>query len=281
MKESAGNLEIVGLIPAAGHGKRLYPFSKAVPKELYPILGKPVIECCLENFSDVGIKKAYVVVGHQKGAIMDYVGDGTHFNINVSYLHQCKRNGLASALLVSESWINNTFVVLLGDSFIEPSAEIKELLNNHNKRKPICSLLLFEVLDPSHYGVVKFKSEVSKDTYLEISDAVEKPDASLAKDFVHNNKYYAICGLYIFEPKIYHYLSKIKDKKDNNITEAIRLAIEGGESVFGKVLNGRYLDMGKWDTLLRVEKSAVETVDLTKRIQDRELLRKRFGSVGE
>ncbi len=281
MKESVGNLEIVGLIPAAGYGKRLYPFSKAVPKELYPILGKPVIEYCLENFSDVGIKKTYIIVGHQKGAIMDYVGDGTHFDIKVSYLHQCRRDGLASALLAAESWINNTFVVLLGDSFIEPSTEIRELLDNHNKRKPICSLLLFEVSDPSHYGVVKFKSEVSKDTYIELSDAVEKPDASLARNFVYNNKYYAICGLYIFEPKIYFYLSKIKDKKDNNITDAIRLAIEGGESVFGKVLNGRYLDMGKWDTLLRVEKSAVETVDLSKRIQDRELLRKRFGSVEE
>ncbi|MBI2079536.1 NTP transferase domain-containing protein, partial [Candidatus Micrarchaeota archaeon] len=106
--------EIVGLIPAAGSGSRLYPFSKSVPKELYPIMGKPVIEYCIENLSQSEIKKIFVVVGHQKGGIIDYLGNGSDFNVDVAYLNQHTRNGLGGAILEAEDWISNSFVTLLG-----------------------------------------------------------------------------------------------------------------------------------------------------------------------
>jgi dTDP-glucose pyrophosphorylase len=120
--------DIVGLIPAAGGGTRLYPFSRAVPKEMYPILGKAVIEHSIENLRKGGVKKIYMIVGYQKGAIMDYIGDGSFFDVNVAYVYQLQRKGLGHAILRAKDWIDKTFVTLLGDSFIEPKEEIRWMI---------------------------------------------------------------------------------------------------------------------------------------------------------
>ena len=133
--------ENVGLIPAAGSGTRLYPFARAVPKEMYPILGKAVIEHCVENLLAGGVKKIFMIVGFQKGALMDYIGDGSFFDVNVAYVYQMKRRGLGHAIYQAKDWIDTTFVTLLGDSFIEPKDEMKELIRVHKKHKPIATLL--------------------------------------------------------------------------------------------------------------------------------------------
>jgi dTDP-glucose pyrophosphorylase len=113
--------DIVGLVPAAGGGTRLYPFSRAVPKEMYPILGKSVIEHTIENLKAGGIHKIFMIVGHQKGALMDYVGNGSFFDTNVAYIYQLEKKGIAHAIYQAKDWISTTFVTLLGDSFIEPN----------------------------------------------------------------------------------------------------------------------------------------------------------------
>jgi dTDP-glucose pyrophosphorylase len=147
---------IIGLIPAGGSGTRLYPFSKAVPKELYPIVGKAVIEHCVENLKEGGVKKVFIIVGHQKGALMDYIGDGSLFGVRVAYIYQLERRGLGHAILQAKNWIDSTFVTLLGDSFIEPKWEIKNLINIHAKEKPLATLLLSKVDDPTSYGIAWF-----------------------------------------------------------------------------------------------------------------------------
>ena len=141
MKEN----EFLGLIPAAGEGTRMYPFSRAVPKEMYPILGKPVIEHCIDNLREGGIKQIFMIVGHQKGALMDYVGDGSFYGVNVAYIYQLKRRGLGHAILQAEKWIKKPFVTLLGDSFIEPKKEIQNMMKLHKEKKPIATVLLFKV----------------------------------------------------------------------------------------------------------------------------------------
>ncbi|MBU0530570.1 MAG: NTP transferase domain-containing protein, partial [Nanoarchaeota archaeon] len=184
--------EIVGLVPAAGGGSRMFPFARAVPKEMYPILGKSVIEHCIENLREGDIRKIYMIVGHQKGALMDYIGDGSFFDVSTSYIYQMERRGLGHAILQAEKWINTTFVTLLGDSFIEPKSEIKHLVSHHKEKKPIATVLLFAVDDPKGYGVAKFKS--LEGSSGEIERLYEKPDVDQAKEYETNGKYYALCG---------------------------------------------------------------------------------------
>jgi dTDP-glucose pyrophosphorylase len=266
--------ELVGLIPAAGIGTRLYPFARAVPKELYPVLGKPVIEHCVENLREGGIKKIYVLVGYQKGALMDYLGDGSDFGVKIAYIYQHRRLGLGHAVLQAKGWIDSTFVTLLGDSFIEPKWEIKNLINLHLYEKPLASLLLFRVEDPGSYGVVRFRRE---GRLLVVQKLVEKPGPEQAKEMEMDGKFYALCGAYVFEPKIFEYIEKTPPQKDGEIqlTDAIELAVENGERVLGVELVGKYIDVGKWETVLRTEREFLNSLPLDECIREREEMARR------
>ena len=266
--------EIVGLIPAAGEGTRLYPFSRAVPKEMYPILGKAVIEHAVENLKKAGIEKIFITVGHQKGAIMDYIGDGSFYDVKVSYLYQLKRKGLGHAVLQAKEWIDTTFTVLLGDSFIEPKSEARNLIKIHNKEKPVATILLFRVKDPTTYGIAKMKD--MKDHYGIITNLIEKPTLEQAADYKINGDYYAICGMYVFEPKIFDYIEKTKTDKKGEIqlTDAIMNAIRNGEKVVGVVLRGAYMDIGKWQTVLNVEKYMLKMNRINNIVREREKVMK-------
>lgn len=262
--------EIVGLIPAAGIGTRLYPFSRAVPKEMYPIYGKAVIEHTIENLKVGGISKIYMIVGYQKGALMDYVGDGSFFGVKIIYLYQLMRRGLGHCVLQGKGWIDKTFVTLLGDSFIEPKEEIRELVSYHMKEKPIATVMLFEVDDVSGYGIAKF-SELRNGTG-KIESMAEKPSGDAAKKLRTGNKFYAICGAYVFDPKIFKYIEKTKPgiKNEIQLTDAMALAIKSGEKINGFVLKGKYLDIGKWNTVKETEKFLGSRMDMDKNYEERE-----------
>ncbi len=262
--------EIVGLVPAAGSGTRLYPFARAVPKEMYPILGKAVIEHCVENLRAGGIKKIFMVVGYQKGALMDYIGDGTFFGVNTAYIYQMKRKGLGHAVYQGKNWIDTTFVTLLGDSFIEPKKEIKDLIRIHRKHRPVATLMMFEVDDPQGYGLGKFRE--LRNGSGEITKVKEKPTHREAAEYKVNGGYYAMCGAYVFEPRIFDYIEKTKPgaKGEIQITDAIDIALRSGEKVFGVVLKGKYLDIGKWNTILRTEQELLKFLDMDLQITERE-----------
>lgn len=264
--------DIVGLIPAAGIGKRLYPFSRAVPKEMYPILGKAVIEHTIENLKIGGVSRIYMVVGFQKGALMDYIGDGSLFGVNVTYLYQMQRKGLGHGILQGSGWINRTFVTLLGDSFIEPKEEMKELIDYHKKEKPIATVMLFEVKDVSGYGIAKFKD--LKNGTGEIERMAEKPGQKDAGGLKTNGKIYALCGAYVFEPEIFDYIKRTSPGLNNEIqiTDAMILALKSGERINGYVLKGEYLDIGKWKTVKETEKFLMEKVDVEKHYSEREIM---------
>jgi dTDP-glucose pyrophosphorylase len=266
MKEN----EFLGLIPAAGEGTRMYPFSRAVPKEIYPILGKPVIEHCIDNLREGGIKQIFMIVGHQKGALMDYVGDGSFYGVNVAYIYQLRRRGLGHAILQAEKWIKKPFVTLLGDSFIEPKKEIQYMMKIHKEKKPIATILLFKLTDPTGYGIAKFKT--LEDDFGLIEKVVEKPSLDDAKEYRINGEYYALCGAYIFEPRIFDFIKKTKPgkKREIQITDSIQLAIENGEKVYGIILKGKYLDVGKWQTVFCIQKEMQEKFNIDEITKERE-----------
>ncbi|NIO20379.1 MAG: nucleotidyl transferase [Candidatus Aenigmarchaeota archaeon] len=264
------NEEIIGLIPAAGIGKRLYPFSRAVPKEMYPILGKAVIEHSIENLKVGGVNKIYMIVGFQKGALMDYIGDGSFFGVNVVYIYQLKRRGLGHGVLQGREWIDKTFVTLLGDSFIEPKEEIRELIDYHRKEKPLATIMLFEVRNTEGYGIVKFKD--LKNGVGPVERMAEKPSKKEAGKLSVNGRFYAICGAYVFEPKIFEYLKKTKPglNEEIQLTDAMSLALKNGERINGFVLKGKYIDIGKWRTVLKTETEILKNLDIESHTRERE-----------
>ncbi len=270
-------IRFVGLVPAAGSGTRMYPFSRAVPKEMYPILGKSVIEHSIDNLREGGIEDVFVIVGHQKGALMDYIGDGSVFGVNVAYIYQTQRKGLGHAILQGKNWIKEPFVTLLGDSFIEPKSEILNIMKLHEEKRPIATVLLFKVKDPTGYGIVKLRK--IEDNYGIVEKLIEKPSPEEAKEYEVDGEYYALCGLYVFEPKIFDFIEKTPPGTGGEIwiADSIDLAVKSGEKVYGMFLvDGKYLDVGKWRTVFEVKKHMLNTFDIEEMIREREEITKRI-----
>ncbi len=265
-------MEFVGLIPAAGSGKRLYPFSRAIPKELYPLMGKPSIEHGIDCLKIGGIKKVFVIVGHQKGAIMDYLGNGEPYDTNISYLYQMKPKGLGHAILQAKDWIKKPFITLLGDSFIEPKHKIMDLIKKHEEKKPIATLLVQKIEDPASYGVVKFDSDGK------ITKLIEKPDPEEAKEYLSDGSYYSICGVYVFDPKIFEYIEKTRPGKRGEIwiTDSIANAVKNGETAYAVQLDGDYMDIGKWKTVFEAKRKMMEKKSFEEFVADREAMVKKW-----
>lgn len=270
-------MDFVGLIPAAGSGTRLYPFARAIPKELYPFLGKPSIEHCVNCLKLGGVKKTFVIVGHQKGAIMDYLGNGEPYGMNISYIYQMQRKGLGHAILQAKDWIKQPFITLLGDAFIEPKEGVKKVIEKHEREEPLATILVQKVGDPSNYGVVKF------DDNGVVSALKEKPSAEEAEEFSVNGGYYTICGTYAFDPRIFDYIEETPPGKRGEvwITDSLIRAVNSGERVYAVVHDGDYIDLGKWKTIFHSKKNALEKAELKKLVKEREEMNDKWSKFHE
>ncbi|MDD5499661.1 MAG: sugar phosphate nucleotidyltransferase [Candidatus Nanoarchaeia archaeon] len=239
---------MIGLIPAAGSGTRMMPFTRAMPKELFHIQRKAVIDHAIETLHDqAGVDKIFVVVGSHKGAIIDHVGDGSMHNsgkLKIAYVFQEERKGLAHAIYQGKGFINENFMVHAGDSFIHPKSEIKEAIQTFNKENPFALVLAKEISDPTKYGILK----VDDRGYL--VDAIEKPTIKQAENFKTNNgKYLCVSPIYIFKKEIFDYIEKTPAgaKNEYQITDSIMLALRDKKKIRVHQLKGEAFDIGNWE----------------------------------
>lgn len=245
---------MIGIIPAAGKGTRLLPNTRAYPKELINFCGKPFIEYCLDLLVDLGIDDVCIIVSNKKGALTDYIGNGSSFGVNATYAIQEEQKGLGHAVLTARNYVKNSdqedFVLLLGDDIIKQEENVlNKLIDEHLKKKPLASILVEETEEPEKYGIVKiedFDGEKGK-----VEELFEKPEEQEKQRFEINGKWYAYCGFCVLNKRIFDYLEKTPPGKKNEIqlTDAIQKAIESGETVFCHVLKGKRIDAGSWDYL--------------------------------
>lgn len=237
---------MIGVIPAAGSGTRMLPFTKANPKELFPIDRKAVIDHAIESLNKyMSVSKILIIVGSHKGAIIDHVGGGGNGNnLSVGYIFQEERLGLAHAIQQAKEWIDSDFIVHAGDSFVYPKEELSKALKIHEKEKPFATVVVRAMSNPVHYGIVK----TDKNDYM--IDTIEKPTIEQAEPYKVDGKYLAITAIYIFSKEIFKYIEKTpKGAKDEyQITDSIKLALKDGKKIKIYKVNGEYLDIGNWES---------------------------------
>lgn len=243
----------IALIPAGGRGIALLPATRAFPKELYPFGGKPVIEHVIEGVKACGIKKIIFVAGYKKSALLDYIGDGSLFNIEASFVYQEKPTGPGDAILCGNLAIkkNHTnFLVCFGDNIVMPQTQIRKLIDIHLEHQPLASALVFPTTKPTRYGIVQIKT-INK--IARIVDIVEKPRSREEQDRLKtaSGKFLALSSVMVFNIRIFEYLKQISPDKDNRyqIADALRKAIEQGEQIIAYHLSGQLIDVSSWDFL--------------------------------
>jgi UTP--glucose-1-phosphate uridylyltransferase len=232
------------VFPAAGMGTRFLPATKASPKEMLPLVDKPLIQYVVEEAVASGIEEVVLVTGRNKRAIEDHFDvafeleedlkvKGKHKLLSevqritdlvtFCYIRQKKALGLGHAVLTAKRVVGDEpFAVLLGDDIIDSDVPVLKQMMAVYERYP-STILAIQKVPPSHtqyYGIIDAK-KIEDGIYL-VKDLVEKPSPDEAPSNL------AIIGRYILTPEIFGALERTKPGKGGEIqlTDGLRLLME-------------------------------------------------------
>jgi len=249
------------VIPAAGLGTRFLPATKALPKEMIPIVDKPAIQYIIEEIVDSGIEDILIITGRGKRAIVDHFDKSVELNVNlknkgqesvlrtlekieqladIHYVRQKEALGTGHAVLKAASHIGEEpFAVLFGDDLIQGSEPgLKEMIRTFDKyNSSVLGVSRVTGSKVSDYGIIKGKP-INGEFIVE--DLVEKPSMENAPSDL------ALLGRMIFTPDIFDYLRKTKineQVKEILLTDAI-LAMAREKVVYAHVLKGKWHTVG-------------------------------------
>lgn len=211
------------IIPAAGLGTRFLPATKAMPKEMLPILDKPTIQYIVEEAARAGIEDIIIVTGKHKRAIEDHFDNQKELEMileekgktdllekvnystelaNIFYVRQKEQKGLGHAIYSARQFIGDEpFAVLLGDDIVESTQPaIKQLMNTYEETgKSVIGVQEVDENDTHRYGIIDPLSKSGRQ--YEVNQFVEKPKQGTAPSNL------AIMGRYVLTPDIFEYLA--------------------------------------------------------------------------
>jgi UTP--glucose-1-phosphate uridylyltransferase len=249
------------IIPAAGLGTRFLPATKASPKEMLPLVDKPLIQYAVEEAVSAGIQDIIIITGRGKRAIEDHFdvsfeleenlkGSGKEKLLNeirriselanFCYVRQRHARGLGDAILCAQHLIGNEpFAVILGDEVIDaPVPAIGQLIESHETLgTPILGVYEVDPEEVSSYGIIS--AEPAGPRLFKVTDLIEKPSLKEAPSRL------AVIGRYILPPTIFSVLEKTQPGKNQEIqlTDALR-ALAHSSPMHAVLVNGNRHDAG-------------------------------------
>ena len=259
------------LFPAAGYGTRFLPATKAVPKEMLPILTKPLLQYAVEEALSARITNMAIVTGRGKRAIEDHFDNAIELesqlhgtnkahllkeiksvieNATFTYVRQQQMLGLGHAILTGEPLIGNeAFAVALADDLCDCTDDsvISQMVKIYEKYK--CSIVAIEEIPIEHsnrYGIIAGDLIDGSNNIFQVKDMVEKPKKADAPSNL------AIIGRYILTPEIFDFLRNTKPDLSGEIqiTNALKKQAEKGQVIAYK-FNGNRFDCGTVDGFIK------------------------------
>jgi UTP--glucose-1-phosphate uridylyltransferase len=273
------------VIPAAGLGTRFLPATKAMPKEMLPVVDKPAIQYVVEEAVNAGLDDVLMIIGRNKNMIanhFDRVAELEHNLLakgdekklarvmestdlaDIHFLRQGDPKGLGHAVLRAKSHVgDNPFAVLLGDDLIDERDELLTRMLDEQESRDATIIALLEV-DPDSihlYGAAAVEATDDPDV-VKVTGLVEKP----AKEDAPSNL--AIIGRYVLKPEVFAVLEKTEPGKGNEIqlTDALQVMAADDEiagGVYGVIFRGRRYDTGdRLDYIKAIVQLALDREDL-------------------
>ncbi len=252
------------LFPAAGYGTRFLPATKAVPKEMLPILTKPLLQYGVEEAISAGIKNMAIVTGRGKRSIEDHFDNSFELESQLSgtskehylyeikdviekatftYVRQQEMLGLGHAILTGEPLIGNEpFAVILADDLCDcdNAGVLQQMIEIYKKYE--CSIVAIEEVPNSEvhkYGIVECKAINNSEDIFHVTNMIEKPSPKNSPSNM------AIIGRYILTPDIFNILRKISPDHSSEIqiTDALLAQAKSGNVIAYK-FKGKRFDCG-------------------------------------
>ena len=251
------------VFPVAGLGTRFLPATKAIPKEMLPIIDKPLIEYAVEEAVNAGITEIIFITSHTKRAIEDHFDQNFELeekllnsgkkdfvekinrdifkDIKFTYVRQKTQNGLGDAILHAEHLIQEEpFAIILADDLIiNHQSCTSQLINIYKEHQ--CSVIGVNEVpenETEKYGVISIdKSTSTNKTHL-LKDIVEKPKTNAPSNL-------AVVGRYVLSSNIFKYLNNLAPSVGGEVqlTDAIKLMLDD-EKVIGHIYEGAHFDCG-------------------------------------
>lgn len=258
LDEHADRHPVKGLILAGGSGSRLRPITHTGAKQLVPVANTPILFHGLRHMADAGIREVGIVVGDTAAEIMSAVGDGSAWDLAVTYLPQEAPLGLAHAVLIARDFLgDDDFVMYLGDNLLRDG--VTRFVEAFEARRTTgdgggadaCSaqILLTHVSDPQRFGVAEL------DDQGHVVALVEKPVVPPSD--------LALVGVYLFDRSIHEAVRAIEPsgRGELEITDAIQWLIDSGRRVHHEILDGWWIDTGKLTPLLEANRLLLEVLE--------------------
>lgn len=215
--------KMIGVILAAGQGSRIEPLSIYRPKPLLPVCNKPILQYQLEDMRRIGIREVILVVGHLKEGIVSRFGDGAWLGMHITYVEQKEKLGIAHAVGQLEPYVNDPFLLFLGDIFMM-APRLHEMIDLFWERKAGAVLAVKRETDPArisrNFAVVLHPSGA-------VSRVIEKPRCPPS-----NLKG---CGIYAFDLSIFDAIRRTPrtaQRDEYELTNSIQILIEDGYPVY-------------------------------------------------
>jgi len=225
---------MTAVIPAAGHGTRFLPVTRAVPKEMLPLGAKPALELIVEEARQAGAERIVMIISPGKELIREYFKDAA----DVSFVYQTEQKGLGHSVLASAEAVgDDQLLILLGDAVVigcNPAVEMAALSAANGAAAVIgCERVPPEKV--SRYGILKLGADGHT-----IVDMVEKPALAAAPSNL------AVAGRYLLPKEIFAYLRTQTPGKGGEIqlTDAIRRMIADGAACLACPYAGHRHDLG-------------------------------------
>ena len=228
------------LVLSGGHGSRLRPLTYTSAKQLIPIAGEPILFHGLRAIADAGITEVGIVVGKTGAEVRDAVGDGSRWDLAVTYIEQPEPLGLAHAVLTAADFVRGEpFLMYLGDNVLLEG--VGDFVKEFERTRPDAQIFLARVREPERFGVAVLDGE-------RVVRLVEKPKEHLSD--------VALVGVYLFDDQILEACGSLSPswRGELEITEAIQWLIDRGRNVRAEMVSGWWKDTGKPEDLLEANR---------------------------
>lgn len=226
---------VKGVILAGGTGSRLSPLTKATNKHLLPVYNKPMIYYPIMTLLNAGIKEIMIVTGGENvGDFLKLLGSGREFGAKFTYGCQDGSGGIPVALFVAKDFVDDKFVVILGDNVMEDN--IRPYVEKFSRNRTNgAHVFLQKVNDPSRFGVAEIRNG-------KIVRAVEKPEERISD--------LTIIGVYMFDKSVFDVIPSIQPsaRGELEIVDVLNYYIKNG-NITHDILDGFWIDAGNFDAL--------------------------------
>jgi dTDP-glucose pyrophosphorylase len=242
------------VVPAAGRGNRIaeLPLTRIYPKPMLPILNKPLLEYAVENAKKFKVEAIYIIVGRKKEAIKEYFQDGSDWDVEISYVEQPKPTGIGNALGLVREYVNDPFLVILGDD-LTVADSFSNLTETFFKRK---AWVVEGVVPEEDAEVLKRTCCVRLSSKGKMEEIVEKPTCPTSK--------LRGIGVYLFDPIIFSFIDKTpvsSKRKERELTDTIALIAKEGKA-FGCPIDGVNINVNTFEDLMAATQLFLRTSNL-------------------